>query len=67
MSKFIVIIVCILIVAYFLRSFVRSITDLLNRKNSSQDGNIKSEKTVKKPAIPYDKSKVVDADFEEIK
>ena len=67
MGKFIVVIISIIIVAYLLRSLVRSIIELLNRKNPSADGNINKDTSVKKPEITYDKSKVVDADFEDIK
>jgi hypothetical protein len=67
MYRFIFILLSVIIVIYFLRSLIRSITEFLNRKSSSSEGNINSEKAVKKPAITYDKSKVVDADFEEIK
>jgi len=67
MLRFFFIILSILIVAYVLKGLVQSIITLLNRKSSNTSGNINSEETVKKTTIPYDKSKVVDADFEEIK
>jgi hypothetical protein len=66
MGKFIVIVICIVIVAYVLKGLVKSLITLLNRKSSS-GGNNNFEKTDKKQAIPYDKSKVVDADYEDIK
>jgi len=65
MFRLILILIVALIVTYFLKSILKSILTLLNKNNSSPV--IKDKKTENKQSVPYDKSKVVDAEFEEIK
>lgn len=65
MVRFIFIVLSIIFVGYVLRGIIRIILTFVNSSKNAAPENIKNPE--KKPAVHYDKSKVVDADFEEIK
>ncbi|HEY5535932.1 MAG TPA: hypothetical protein VIL99_13485 [Ignavibacteria bacterium] len=65
MWRFILIVLSIIFLGYFLRGIIRIIAAFLNSSKNNPVENIKPAE--KKSKIQYDKSKVVDADFEDIK
>jgi len=65
MFKLIFLLLAALIITYFLKGFLKSILTFFNKDNSAPV--IKDKKTGKKQPAPYDKDKVVDAEFEDIK
>jgi len=65
MLRFFLILFTALIITFFLRKILKSILTYFNKNSSSPVSKVK--KSEDKKTITYDKSKVVDAEFEEIK
>jgi Na+-transporting methylmalonyl-CoA/oxaloacetate decarboxylase gamma subunit len=65
MLRLILILITVFIIAYFLRGLIRTISSFFNK--SEPPPVVKKKGTDEKKKIPYDKSKAVDAEFEDIK
>lgn len=65
MFKLFLILITILLIVYFIKGIVRLLLSFFNKNEVPPVVNSKKSKDKKK--IPYDKSKVVDADFEDMK
>jgi len=65
MFRLLIILFTIILALYFIRGIVRTIVSFFNRAGTPPPVQKKTEQ--EKNKIPYDKSKVVDAEFEDIK